>query len=100
MAWTNFRSVVRQFTLASEKKNRVHPTQKPCKLFAEIVEKFDKDDTFSNVLDLFGGSGSTLIACEQMGKTCFVMELDPHYVDVMIARWENYTGKKAVLLNG
>ena len=99
LAWTNFRSVVRQFTMASEKKNRVHPTQKPCKLFGEIVGKFDKEGLFGNVLDLFGGSGSTLIACEQMGKKCFVMELDPHYIDVIIARWENYTGKKAVLLN-
>ena len=100
LAWTNFRSVVRQFTMASEKKNRVHPTQKPCKLFGDIVGKFDKEGLFGNVLDLFGGSGSTLIACEQMGKKCFVMELDPHYIDVIIARWENYTGKKAVLLNG
>ena len=99
LAWANFRSVVRQFTMASEKVNRVHPTQKPCKLFNEIVRKFDKDNEFHNVLDLFGGSGSTLIACEQMNKTCFVMELDPKYVDVIIARWEQFTGQKAVLLN-
>ena len=51
-----------------------------------------------NVVDLFGGSGSTLIACEQTGRKCFMMELDPHYVDVIIKRWENLTGKKAVLL--
>lgn len=100
LAWANFRSVVRQFTMASEKKNRVHPTQKPCKLFSEIVNKFDKKREFINVLDLFGGSGSTLIACEQMGKTCFTMELDPKFIDVIIARWEQFTGKKAVLLNG
>lgn len=100
LAWTNFRSVVRQFTMASEKKNRVHPTQKPCKLFSEVVNKFDKKREFVNVLDLFGGSGSTLIACEQMGKTCYMMELDPKFVDVIIARWEQFTGKKAVLLNG
>ena len=53
-----------------------------------------------NVLDLFGGSGSTLIACEQLDRNCFMMELDPHYVDVIIARWEKFTGQKAVLLNG
>lgn len=99
LAWANFRSVVRQFTMTSEKKNRVHPTQKPCKLFAEIVNKFDKNHKFMNVLDLFGGSGSTLIACEQMGKTCYTMELDPKFVDVIIDRWEQFTGKKAVLLN-
>ena len=52
-----------------------------------------------NVLDLFGGSGSTLIACEQTGRRCYMMELDPHYVDVIVARWEKLTGEKAVLLN-
>lgn len=99
LAWANFRSVVRQFTMASEKKNRVHPTQKPVKLFAEIIKKFDKNDTFNTVLDLFGGSGSTLIACEQLNRTCYTMELDPKYCDVIIQRWENLTGEKAVLLN-
>lgn len=92
LAWANFRSVVRQFTMASEKKNRVHPTQKPVKLFAEIVKKFDKNNNFKNVLDLFGGSGSTLIACEQMNRTCFTMELDPKYCDVILQRYINLTG--------
>jgi site-specific DNA-methyltransferase (adenine-specific) len=100
LAWANFRSVVRQFTMASEKKNRVHPTQKPCKLFNEIVRKFEKDGKFNNVMDLFGGSGSTLIACEQLDRNCFMMELDPKYVDVIIDRWEQFTGQKAVLVNG
>ena len=99
LAWANFRSVVRQFTMASEKKNRVHPTQKPVKLFAEIVKKFDKNNNFKTVLDLFGGSGSTLIACEHMNRTCFTMELDPKYCDVIIKRWETLTGEKAVLIN-
>ena len=100
LAWSNFRSVVRQFTMASEKKNRVHPTQKPCDLFAQVVKKFDKNKEFNKVLDLFGGSGSTLIACEQLNRNCYMMELDPKYVDVIIARWEKLTGQKAVLLNG
>ena len=100
LAWANFRSVVRQFTMASEKKNRVHPTQKPVKLFAEIVKKFDKNNNFKTVLDLFGGSGSTLIACEQLDRTCYMMELDEKYCDVIIKRWENLTGEKAVLING
>ena len=52
------------------------------------------------MLDMFGGSGSTLIACEQTGRNCYMMELDPHYCDVIIQRWENLTGEKAVLLNG
>ena len=51
------------------------------------------------MLDLFGGSGSTLIACEQLERNCYMMELDPHYVDVIIDRWEQFTGEKAILLN-
>lgn len=98
LAWANFRSVVRQFTMASEKTNRVHPTQKPVKLFAEIVNKFDKNQMFKTVLDLFGGSGSTLIACEQLGKVNFTMELDAKFCDVIIKRYENLTGDTAVLL--
>ena len=98
LAWTNFRSVVRQFTMASEKTNRVHPTQKPVKLFCEIVSKFDKDNKIKNVLDLFGGSGSTLIACEQLKNTCYLMELDPRYVDVIVKRYIGVTGKTDVVL--
>lgn len=96
LGWSNFRSVVRQFTLASEKTNRVHPTQKPIKLIQMILDKFDKDKSYKVILDLFGGSGSTLIACEQLDRTCYMMELDPKYCDVIIKRWETLTGKKAV----
>ena len=74
----------------------VHATQKPIELSATaIVNTTNKNDV---VLDLFGGSGSTLIACEQTNRKCYMMELDPHYVDVIIERWENFTGKKAKLL--
>ena len=66
----------------------------------ELCVKYIKLYAKHNVLDLFGGSGSTLIACEQLNRNCFMMELDPHYVDVIIARWEQFTGQKAVLLNG
>lgn len=99
LAWSNLRSVVRQFTMASEKINRVHPTQKPVKLFAEITKKFDKKKEWKNIVDLFGGSGSTLIACEQLNLNCFMCELDPHFVDMIIQRWENLTGQKAELIN-
>lgn len=99
LAWTNFRSVVRQFTLASEKINRVHPTQKPLKLIQQILNKFDKNNKLNNILDLFGGSGSTLIACEQLDRKCYMMELDPKYVDVIINRWETFTGEKAIKIN-
>ena len=69
---------------------------KPVELCAKYIKLYARQ----NVLDLFGGSGSTLIACEQLNKTCYMMELDQHYVDVIIARWEKFTGQKAVLLNG
>jgi site-specific DNA-methyltransferase (adenine-specific) len=76
----------------------VHPTQKPSKLIGEIINKWTKAG--DNILDLFGGSGSTLIACEQTDRTCFMMELDPKYVDVIIARWEKLTGQTAELIEG
>lgn len=72
-----------------------HPTMKPIELVARaLVNSSDKGD---NVLDLFGGSGTTLIASEETNRKCFMCELDPHYVDVIINRWENATGEKAVL---
>ena len=77
-------------------KNTVHPTMKPIELIAMALN--DNKDK-KNVYDGFGGSGSTLIACEQLDRNCFMMELDPKFVDVIIARWEKFTGQKAVLLN-
>lgn len=75
----------------------VHPTQKPVQLSAQaIISTTQEEDA---VLDCFGGSGSTLIACEQLDRTCFMMEYEPRYVDVIIDRWEKFTGAKAVLLN-
>ena len=75
-------------------KNTVHPTMKP----VELIELALNDQTGKNiVLDCFGGSGSTLIACEKTGKTSRLMELDPIYCDVIVKRWENFTGKTAVL---
>ena len=68
---------------------------KPIGLCAKYIKLYAKE----KVLDLFGGSGSTLIACEQLGRKCYMMELDPKYIDVIIARWEQYTGKKAVKVN-
>lgn len=73
--------------------NYIHPTQKPVGLCARALKNHKSHDT---IVDLFGGSGSTLIACEQLGRKCFMMELDPRYVDVIIARWENLTGQKAI----
>lgn len=81
----------------ADARNRVHPTQKPITLLVDIIEQCGKD--CENIVDLYGGSGSTLIACEQLDRTCYMMELDPKYCDVIIKRWETLTGEKAVLLN-
>ena len=78
-------------------KKRVHPTQKPVELVVWFFDYFSLKDK-KNVVDLYGGSGSTLIASEKVGKKAFVMELDPKYCDVIVKRWEDFTGKKAVLL--
>jgi site-specific DNA-methyltransferase (adenine-specific)/modification methylase len=104
-AWTNINSPARLFhhlwagfRRDSEKgERRIHPTQKPVALIEEIFSHFKLPNI---VLDLFGGSGSTLIACEKTGRRCFMCELSPAYTDVIIARWEQATGKKAVLSAG
>ena len=109
MAWTSFdkgaklyrwlwNGLCRKGERAIEGKSRVHPTQKPVGLIAEILKDFTKEDDI--VLDCFGGSGSTLIACEQIDRTCYMIEYEAHYVEVIIKRWETLTGEKAVLLNG
>ena len=74
-----------------------HTTPKPIGFICKALENSSKKN--ENVLDLFGGSGSTLIACEQLNRTCYMMELDPKYCDVIIKRWETFTGKKAVKIN-
>jgi site-specific DNA-methyltransferase (adenine-specific) len=73
---------------------RHHPTQKPINLAMWFLERYSKTDNV--IVDLYGGSGSTLIASERLNRKCYMMELDPKYVDVIIKRWEEYTGKKAV----
>lgn len=75
-----------------------HPTQKPVELPATAITHTTMKG--NNVLDVFGGSGSTLIACEQTGRKCYMCELDEHYCDVIIERWETFSGREAVLLNG
>lgn len=72
-----------------------HPTMKPIPLIAYQIENSSKKGDL--VLDMFGGSGSTLIACEKLGRKCVTMELDPHYCDVIISRWEEMTGQRATL---
>jgi DNA modification methylase len=76
-------------------KNTLHPTMKPVELIEKALE--DASKSGNTVLDLFGGSGSTMIACEKLGRKSRLMELDPKYCDVIVKRWEDFTGKKAVL---
>lgn len=87
--WFGFLSSQNQ----QDARNRRHPTQKPVTLLVDILEQWGKDA--KTVIDLYGGSGSTLIAAEQTDRTCYMMELDPHYCDVIISRWEQFTGQKA-----
>lgn len=78
-------------------KSPEHPTMKPIPLFAYLIQNSSQEGDI--VLDSFGGSGTTLIACEQLNRKARLMELDPHYCDVIIARWEKLTGKEAVKAN-
>lgn len=78
-----------------DKSKNMHPTQKPFFIPEEAINNSSKQG--SNVLDLFGGSGSTLLASEKLGRNCFVIELDPKYCDVIIKRWQDFTGKEATL---
>lgn len=87
-------------TIFYEKKptvNSDHPTMKPIKLIGKQIKNSSKQNQI--VLDLFGGSGTTLLASEQLNRTCYMVEYDPKYCDVIVRRWEEFTGKKAVLMN-
>ena len=76
-------------------KSDLHPTMKPVALIVEMVEASSREGEI--VLDLFGGSGSTLIACETTGRRCRIMELDPKFADVIVTRWQSFTGRPATL---
>jgi DNA modification methylase len=90
-----------QSTLWQENKpsaNKLHPTMKPVELILRALRNSSKAGDI--VVDLFGGSGSTLIACEKIGRSAYLMEIDPAYCDVTVKRWENFTGKKAEKIDG
>ena len=101
MAWCSFHTPVRIYRQiwngmireGKEERERVHPTQKPVHMISRIIEDFSNQDDL--VADIFGGSGTTLIACEEMERQCRMMELDPIYCQVIINRWEALTGKTA-----
>lgn len=94
----NYRQVIPTSIIRENKpsKSEEHPTMKPVKLIARLVANSSREG--EAVLDIFGGSGTTMIACEQLGRSCYMMELDPHYADVIIERWQNFTGQTAKLI--
>ena len=102
LAWTNQKTAVRQFKHmwngmikgSEHGQKRVHPTQKPIALAEWCIDSYGKE--CETVLDLFGGSGFTLMGCETKNKNAFIMELSEAYIDVIINRWQNFTGKEAV----
>lgn len=108
LAWTSFdkgaklyrwlwNGLCRKGERNVEGKTRVHPTQKPVGMLALIIKDFSKDNDC--ILDCFGGSGSTLMACEQTNRSCYMIEYEAAYIDVIIKRWEDFTGKKAELIS-
>lgn len=103
MAWTSFNNAMRikEYSRAkANKEEKHHATQKPIELIEWAFEYADRHSEKKpiSILDLFGGSGSTLIACEKTNRNCFMMELDEKYCDVIIRRWQDFTGRKAVHL--
>ena len=98
LAWCNARSVVRQFTKASEKTNRVHPTQKPVDLIDWSIKKFCNNAQL--ICDYFLGSGSTMVASHQLKRKCYGMELDPKYCDVIIKRMIKLDDTLTIKRNG
>jgi DNA modification methylase len=95
LAWTSESTPLRALTVnRAALKGSVHPTQKPLKVIEHSLEYIKAGKI---VLDLFGGSGSTLIACEKTARQCRMMELDPKYCDVIVKRWQDYTGNQSIL---
>lgn len=94
-AWFSDRKQTTVIDFDRPKVNAEHPTMKPVGLFGYLIENSTKAGDL--VLDLFGGSGTSIIACEQLGRKCCMMELDPHYCDVILARWEKLTENTATL---
>jgi DNA modification methylase len=98
LAWSNARSVVRQYTKASEKTNRVHPTQKPVDLISWSINRFKNKAKL--IADFFVGSGSTMVAAHQLKRKCYGMELDPKYCQVIIDRMIKLDSDIKVKING
>tara|TARA_R110001592_G_scaffold75681_1_gene228965 strand:- start:790 stop:1908 length:1119 start_codon:yes stop_codon:yes gene_type:complete len=97
LAWSNARSVVRQYTKASEKRNRVHPTQKPVDLISWSLNRFKSNSKL--IGDFFLGSGATMVAAHQLKRKCYGMELDPKYCQVIIDRMQKLDSQLEIKIN-
>lgn len=95
-AWYSDRKQTTILRFDKPQRSDLHPTMKPIPLFDYQIKNSTKSGDI--VMDLFGGSGTSIMACEQDGRTCYTMEFDPKYVDVIINRWEQFTGEKAKLI--
>ena len=94
--WYGDRTQTTVMDFDKPKRNDLHPTMKPVDLIAYLIRQSSKEK--QKVVDIFGGSGTTLIACEELNRKCYMVEIDPKYVEVIINRWEMLTGKKAQLI--
>lgn len=95
--WASDRKQTTVIDYQKPNASKIHPTMKPVGLFDYQIKNNTKGGDI--VLDLFNGSGTTIMACEQNGRIAYAMELDPRYVDAAVKRWETFTGEKAVLVN-
>ena len=95
--WNNDRKQTTVIDYDKPLHNDIHPTMKPIGLFDYLIKNSSKVN--ENILDTFGGSGTAIMACEQNGRKCYTMELDPRSVDAIINRWETFTGEKAELIS-
>ena len=97
LAWTNFGRNIRHISHHWGNEKKLHVTMKPVEVIAWAIQQ--AKERAEVIVDLFGGSGSTLIACEQLNRKCYMAELDPHYCDIILERWETFTGEKAELID-
>lgn len=97
-SWFSDRSQPTVLDFKKPSKSENHPTMKPIELFAYQIKNSSKANDI--ILDTFGGSGTSIITCEQLNRICFTMELDPRYCDVIVDRWETFTNQKAELISG
>jgi DNA modification methylase len=96
--WYADRTKVSVLDVDRPNRSEEHPTMKPIDLIIPCIHNSTKADNI--IVDLFLGSGSTLIACEQTDRICYGQEISPHYCDVILTRWEQFTGQQAVKING